>query len=496
VVQVTDPVVVPTLAAARARPHRAQAHPSRRLSDRSIELGGLALGILVVAAATLDRTLSTDVFWSLTAGQSILAHHTLFGVDAFTYTEPHRRWIADEWGSEVVLASLFKAFGSAAFNIFAIGTGALSLVSVRAYMRSLGARGGRIALALVLLSLGTMSMITQDRGLSFSLILLPLELLILTKARTRPRWLLWLPPLCAVWVNLHGSVLLGLAVLGLEVAWSWAPQRWVARLGASCRSPHPHQLTFAALGALVASCLSPYGPDLLRYDIGVAFNTQIGQYIQEWGSPDFHSLTVLVTFCVPLAVLVRALWVRRLPALEVTMTVALVLATLHAMRFGTYLFVAACGLAAGLPERRPWSDRTRRVTGALAGGFVVALLAVPSVPAGSVSGATPAAAFNYLQAHPGRVFTEYAWGDYSILRHRDTFADGRTDYFSGQVLTDFFNVTYLSVNPDPILDRAHVSYVVWSPRSSLSLYLEHDPRWKIVARRGPALVFARVMAGG
>ena len=66
-------------------------------------------------------------------------------------------------------------------------------------------------------------------------------------------------------------------------------------------------------------------------------------------------------------------------------------------------------------------------------------------------------------ARPGRIFTEYTWGDYSVARHRATFVDGRTDLFEGPVLTEFMAVTNLTTNPDPVLSAYHVSYVVWAP---------------------------------
>jgi hypothetical protein len=89
------------------------------------------------------------------------------------------------------------------------------------------------------------------------------------------------------------------------------------------------------------------------------------------------------------------------------------------------------------------------------------------------------------------VFTEYTWGDYSIARHRATFADGRTDLFAGPVLSEFFAVTELSTDPDPILARYLVDYVVWAPRTALAEYLGRDQRWLVVDHAGPALVFAR-----
>ncbi len=464
---------------------------SPHLSGRTIEWLGLALAIALLVAATLARKLTTDVFWTLAAGQSILAHHSLFGPDAFTYTEPHRRWIADEWGSEVVLASLFKVFGSWAFNIFAIGTGTLSLLCTMMYTRALGARGGRVAVLMVLLAMGIAPVITQVRGVSFSLIWLPLELLVLTKARENPRWLLWLPLLFVCWVNTHGSVLFGLFVLGLELAWSLVPSQWVTVIGGIGRSPHPRQLSLALVAGLVASCISPYGPALLPYDLGITSNSQISQYIAEWQSPDFHSIEILAFYLIPLLILFLAFRSRRLMVLEFTLTALCFVAALHSGRAVVYLFVTACGLAACLPQRRPWGARARRLVGAIGIALAVAVVALPAVPAGSVTDDTPVAAFDYLAARPGRIFTQQAWASYGILRHRDSFFDGRADYFSGAVFSDYIAIDEVSVNPDPILSKYDVAYVIWAPGTPLYNFLLHDPRWRVIDRTTPAVVFAR-----
>ena len=37
-----------------------------------------------------------------------------------------------------------------------------------------------------------------------------------------------------------------------------------------------------------------------------------------------------------------------------------------------------------------------------------------------VASSQPVAAYNYLQSRPGRIFTQYTWGDYSVARHRAT----------------------------------------------------------------------------
>ena len=444
-----------------------------------------------MVAATLDRRLTTDVFWSLTAGLSILNHHALFGTDAFTYTEPYRRWVADEWGSEVALASLYKVFGSAAYNYYAIATGTLCVLCTMAYARVLGARGGRMAAILVLLAIGVAPVITQDRGVSFSLIWFPLELLVLAKARENSRWLWWIPPLFLCWVNTHGSILLGLFVLGVELAWALVPIQRVTAIGGTARSPYPRQLAMAAVAGALASCVSPYGPALLRYDLGVPTNSQISQHISEWMSPDFHSVEVLLFYCIPLLIMVLTVRRRTFPVLEGTVATTVFLAALHSQRFIVYVFVVTCGLAASLPAGAEWGPRARRVFGALLAAVAVAVLALPSVPAGSVTVDTPVGAFNYLASHPGRIFTQYDWADYSILRHRATFVDGRADYFSGGVFAEYFAVSGVSTDPDPVLARYGISYVVWVPNTALAMFLTHDPKWRVVDHAGPAVVFGR-----
>jgi hypothetical protein len=487
------PDVAPDAADRPARPARP---PARPMSPRLIALFGLALGISILVAYTLDRKIFTDVFWQLAAGQWMLAHHSVIGLDPFSYTETHRRWINDEWGSEVILASLYKVFGAAAFNIIAIVTGSLSLVCTMLYARTLGARGGRLAAIAILLALGIAGFVTQDRGLSFSLIWLPLELLVLAKARTNPRLLWWLPPLFLLWANTHGSILVGLMVLGVELAWSVAPERLAARVGGTGRSTHPRQLFVVAVVGTLASFVTPYGPHLVFYDISVGTNSQIGQYISEWNSPNFHSVVELLTFGLIVAVFVFAVRSRRMPVLESTLVVLFFLGALHSARISIYLYVAAAGLAASLPLRRVWAPRTRRIVGALGIGLMLALAAYPSVPAGTVTADTPVQAFTFLESHPGRIFTQYTWGDYAIVRHRATFADGRTDLFIGPVLTEFFDVSDVKVNPDPIFARYHVDYVVWPRATPLAEYLSHDARWVVVDHTGPALVFARTSVWG
>ncbi len=463
----------------------------RGIPRYAIELVGLALAIGFVAAVALDHPLSNDELWSMAAGQWMLAHHALVGLDPFSYTEAHRRWVTDEWGSELALAGLFRVFGAAAYDVYAVTLGAACLAACTAYVRALGARGGRVVAIVLLLALGLAATLASDRGLDFSLVWVPVELLVLTKARQRPRWLFVFPPLFVVWANTHGSVLLGLFVLSVELAWSLASPRLVGRVRGMHQSGWTRPLALALGGSLAAACITPYGPRLLGYDLAVARNGQIARFISEWRSPDFHAAMVVAVYCVPVVIFVACVHSRRVPLLEGTLAALLFVDALRTQRMVVYLMVVAAGLAACLPARPAWGRRSRRWA---VGGLValaVIVVAAPSVPPGSIDPGLPVRAFNYLSPHPGRIFTEYAWGDYSIARHRATFVDGRTDLFEGAVLDQFFAASDVTTDPDPVLARYDVSYVVWSPDAALSVFLAHDQRWRVVERSPVAVVFAR-----
>ena len=136
--RVVETFDVPTTGAAPALGEPPDAPTRRRIPQRAIEIVGIVLGIGLVAAVARSTALANDEFWSLAAGQWMLGHHAFMGLDPFSYTESHRRWVTDEWGSEIALAELYRLFGNAAYSIYAIVLGGLCLVTTAAYARALG----------------------------------------------------------------------------------------------------------------------------------------------------------------------------------------------------------------------------------------------------------------------------------------------------------------------------------------------------------------------
>ena len=89
------------------------------VSDKKHSATGSGLGpallpwvFLLAFAATLAtaRNILTDQdpFWHVAAGNWIIAHRAVPHIDVFSFSMAGKPWIAHEWLSEVILASVYE----------------------------------------------------------------------------------------------------------------------------------------------------------------------------------------------------------------------------------------------------------------------------------------------------------------------------------------------------------------------------------------------------
>src|SRR5215831_6562640 len=107
----------------------------------------------------------------------------------------------------------------------------------------------------------------------------------------------------------------------------------------------------------------------------------------------------------------------------------------------------------------------------------------------------PAQIVSYLQSHPpnGNVLNAYLWGGYFIWHNRDlkVFVDSRVDIYEySGVFADYLDLAGLK-NPEQILDKYQIRYVLFPPDEPLHYLLEHDPAWKIDYRDEVCTLFER-----
>ncbi len=197
----------------------------------------------------------------------MLDHHSVIRTDVFSYTVAGRHWLADEWGYEVALAWLVRTFGAGSFWLVSAGSCSAAVLLGAATWRRAGAAWLWTA-ALSALAAGGLVVGLAVRPQDPSYMFFAAELFLLSLARGRTRWLIALPPLLLVWANVHGSFLLGLGVLGLEVLWSVLPD-FAGRLRVSRRLP-TRPIAATAAVSFGATFVNPHGVALLGYALHVS----------------------------------------------------------------------------------------------------------------------------------------------------------------------------------------------------------------------------------
>jgi len=187
------------------------------------------------------------------------------------------------------------ALGSRGFLVLHLAAVALGLaLLVRSALAS-HAGDRSVALALALFVVGAFPALTVVRAQTVSLVLFPVLLLLLRSEAQSPSRRIWLVvPILALWSNLHGAVLIGLAVTGAYLVLSRARTQ-----------------PLAAGLVLAASLLAPFAtPSLHRtplYYAGVLDNEAARRNLGLWARISLESPVDLAVVAATAALVVAAL---------------------------------------------------------------------------------------------------------------------------------------------------------------------------------------------
>ena len=178
---------------------------------RSCDLAAVIAGCLVFALVLFLPAILNDgdTLWQIRTGEWILDHRAIPAVDPFSFTAGDKPWFAHEWLAEVLLALAHRAGGMAGVMTLAAAaaglTAAVLLHRLRQFLPGIYAVLGLI----VALSNAAPSMLARPHLLAWPCLVLWCGGLVAARARrTAPSPALL--PVMLLWVNLHGSFILGL----------------------------------------------------------------------------------------------------------------------------------------------------------------------------------------------------------------------------------------------------------------------------------------------
>src|SRR6266536_2827348 len=221
---------------------------SSRLSWLAVALGAGVCALL--------GSIGADARWLAALGRTILEQGSIPSGVPYA-AAPSVDWVNVPVLGELVFHALQVVGGDRAFLVAQLVAVTAALTLLALGMRGLGASDAASAVVLMLVFLAAVPSFLIVRAQLFSLVLFCAALLLLRAESRRPSRRVWLlVPLIVLWANLHGGVLVGLAIAAAYLLLERARREPVVAAG-----------VLAACGA--ALFLTPALVDSGRYYLGV-----------------------------------------------------------------------------------------------------------------------------------------------------------------------------------------------------------------------------------
>jgi hypothetical protein len=430
-----------------------------------------------------------DIWWHLRNVEWQIHAHALLSRDVYSWSAAGVPWMNHEWLAEIPFFLGWKMLGPA--GLFAVTVVAIEAifwgVFLLAYRKSQSPMAS-LAVSAIAAMLSTVSF--GPRTLLFGWMCLVAELHILDRFRGRETIGLLLPALFAVWVNTHGSWLIGMAVLAIYVLGGW-PE---IDCGAICNHRWmPHQRTkllVVSLLSVAALFANPYGWKLVCYPFDLAFRQKLNiASIEEWRALDFHSPRGRILFAT-LAVLFLMQLLRH-RSWTFTDLGFFILGIYSAVVYSRFLFLAALLSLPLMAQSIVGAQRTATKNNKPWANAVLLLLLIPLVVHHLPTRAQlehsgeqqfPIRAKAYLCGFQprGNVFNDFLWGGFLIWNAHQVpvMIDSRVDIFEYRgVFRDYLDAMQLK-NTFSVLDKYNIRYVIFSRETPLVYLLQHSPGWK------------------
>jgi hypothetical protein len=446
--------------------------------------------------------------WHIRNGEQMLRTISVPRTDSFSYTMAGQPWFAWEWLWDTANGALHTYWGLSGVVAFS----ALVLALTFALLYRTTARrccNSLIALTFTVLAFGASSLhiLARPHMVSWLLVLLVVrELEALGRGVRRTVWTL--PALFAAWANVHGSFVIGLALIGIYlVAALLELDRFTAR---------KYMITLGS--SALATIVNPYGLKLhahvLRY---FASHAQI-DHIDEFLSPNFHEFAprlFLVLVLIALATVFAARKIRWRDLLLAIFAICTALLAVRNIPASSMLLVFAIA-----PYVADWlrGARFRRIIAAGDRMFgteqklkpgLISLLAVLSICIAFATGLrlrhanwtpdhVPAKAADYLVNNLGardHVFALDGWGGFLIYSYGGqgfrVAVDDRSDFYGNQRFEQYREIAAAGSNWRRVMDDWQIRYVLIPADSPLRSVLAIAPAWQEAYKDKVASVFVR-----
>jgi hypothetical protein len=484
--------------------------------------------VIVVVALRLGQTaLLNDpgTPWHVKVGLAVWESgppHT----DTYSYTRGGEPWVSQAWLWDAVMAVLYRAWS---WNGVVVAAALVLGLAYRSLFRFVLSAPANVAwaagLTLLAAGCGSPHWLARSHLLSLWFMVLTFRWCVdFHRSGSRTIWAI--PPLMALWSNVHGAFLAGLVVIGCSLLGQLLSvprdSTWRQRVKG---------FGLVLVASVVATLVNPYGWKLHAHLGDLLFSSGLRDLIDEWRAPDFQAaesrpLEALLLLSIGLLAVGR----RRIsifPLLHLVVWVHFGLLAVRQVAFAAVVAVPVLGELTfdlwpalrdqfGLGSRFRWVEEFGRrasewaaieraarwpiwtfVFGTLTVLLTALGISVPALGLGSARFSTtrwPAAAIERLNSEPtdGPLFNDLNWGGYLILHTdppRAVFTDDRFELYGRDFLEKYLDALQYGPAWNELLERHHFELVLIRPDVPLARVLRESPAWEVLHADHVAILF-------
>ena len=470
----------------------------KRAFDRIFSRHLMNLAILVALPVIFTLSLNPareslrdpDIWWHLADARQLMTTHHFLWAEPNSFTVGGKPWVNPEWLSELPYWFAYQALHLRGiyYTEWIVICANLIFLYWRGYRRSghAGAAWWATALGFVLVSVNT-----GPRTIAIAYLAMSAELTMLDAAdrgNLRPLWLL--PPIFALWVNLHGSWLIGLALFVLYILCGLFELNKGAIDQPAFSSAQRNRLLVVLGLSLVALLINPYGWHLVWNPIDMMANQKLNiANVMEWKPLNLSTIAGVSAFAAMCLMVVTNIFKgRKWRVYELAIVFFAWYAALDHMRFVFLAAVLTTPILAVDIRRGFDLDSDEKTIPAANAVLVVAALAVlvflfPSEKnlRAKLGGFFPVDSISAIQP-TWRTFNSDSVGGMMTFQSKPEFIDSRFDIFEHEgVLADYLRAMYL-VSPLEVFDKYHVDHVLVIETMPIGYLLKHTPGWTLIRR--------------
>ncbi|HUX43820.1 MAG TPA: hypothetical protein VMV57_03620 [Terracidiphilus sp.] len=433
-----------------------------------------------------------DLWWHLADARILATTHHFIHTEPYSFTVAGKPWVDPEWLSEEFYWQGFQHVGLA--GIYVVALLALFANILFVYWRAVK-RSGHAGAAFWASVIGIALMIVNagPRTIVIAYLAMSAEMALLEAAERGHKRLLWLlPPLFIVWINLHGTWIIGICILVLYILSGFFSFRKGVFEQDGFSADYRNLLLLVLLASVLVTIINPYGWRLVWNPLDMMFNQKLNiANIQEWQPLNFHMVSGIgALIAIMLSVIANSLRGRKWKVFDLAIVLFAWFSAFDHARFAFMAAVLVVPLLAMDFQTAFCTESDEKTIPVF--NMILVLSALGAIiyyyPAEAklqkeMTHNFPMQTIRSIQPS-WRTLNNDGLGGIMDFESRPTFIDSRIDTFEHHgVLKDYLDIVQFR-NSLALMDKYHVDHALLQENQALSYLLHHTPGWTVVRSEG------------